>query len=66
MKQAKVKKCKYLKCNKNTHSETSLFCLEHSRKLKDKVPNKDALAVAASAVLTAAPIIISLLNKNKK
>ena len=36
MKESKIKTCKYPNCNKEVPSDKSLFCMEHSRSLKEK------------------------------
>ncbi|MCO7128915.1 hypothetical protein J0J32_03105 [Lactococcus garvieae] len=55
MSENKINKCKYPKCNKEVYKKKSLFCLEHSRSLKDKGKKTRNTAIglailAASAV----------------
>lgn len=58
MKKSKVKICKYPKCKKEVHSDRALFCLEHSRDLKDK-RNKVGAAAGGLALFG-----LSVLAKN--
>ncbi|MBZ6014879.1 hypothetical protein KIJ04_09045 [Leuconostoc gelidum subsp. gelidum] len=50
MKKTTVKKCKYPKCNKEIYKKHTLFCLEHSRKMKEN--GKKAGEVLAVAIVT--------------
>ncbi|CAM4202390.1 hypothetical protein AT575_03325 [Streptococcus penaeicida] len=42
-----LKICKYPKCQKETHSENSIFCGEHSRKVKNIEKIVGGLALTA-------------------
>lgn len=45
MKKSKIMNCKYPNCNKEVPSDKSLFCMEHSRKLKEYRTNVGAALV---------------------
>lgn len=48
---AKIKRCKFPNCNKETHNERSLFCLEHERSLRGK--SKEAMTAATGVAMLA-------------
>ena len=50
MKESKIKTCKYPNCNKEVPSDKSLFCMEHSRSLKEK-RNLVGTALGSVAIL---------------
>ncbi|USI66605.1 MULTISPECIES: hypothetical protein [Lactococcus] len=43
MEQNNMKKCRYPKCDKKVHTENSLFCMDHSREIREKAPSKESL-----------------------
>ncbi|TFJ38675.1 hypothetical protein CKN73_10745 [Carnobacterium divergens] len=53
MKASKPKICKYPKCSKEVKSDTSLFCIEHSRniKSKSKVVTNKILPIVLGAII---------------
>lgn len=63
MEQNKVKKCKYPKCVKEVYSKKSVFCLQHSRELKDK--GKNSLAVVGGMVAIGVTAIINGISSKK-
>lgn len=54
MKKIKVKKCKYPKCNKEIYKNNALFCLEHSRKLKEEGTKAVSITSAGVAIIASA------------
>lgn len=54
MKKIKVKKCKYPKCNKEIYKNNALFCLEHSRKLKEKGTKAVSITSVGVAIIASA------------
>lgn len=54
MKKIKVKKCKYPKCNKEIYKNNALFCLEHSRKLKEKGKKAGSITLAGVTMVASA------------
>lgn len=58
-----VKKCKYPTCNKEVYGEHSLFCLEHSRGLKDK--GKKACAIISTLTISVTGLIGLIVDKKK-
>lgn len=63
MKKSKVKICKYPKCKKEVHSNKALFCMEHSRDLKDK--RKAAVGAIGSVALMAGASVVKAVQKKK-
>lgn len=41
-----MKKCKFPGCDKETHNEKTLFCLEHDRDIRDKVKKVGQVGLA--------------------
>lgn len=54
MKKIKVEKCRYPKCNKEIYKSNALFCLEHSRKLKEKGKKAGYITGTGIAIITSA------------
>ena len=59
MKEAKVKTCKYFKCNKEVHSQKAKFCGEHERLYREH------RKIIGGVILTIGSIAISALSGNK-
>lgn len=57
-----MKKCKYPKCNKEVYKNHALFCLQHSRELKEN--GKTAVEVVGS-VLTLLATAGQFINRKK-
>lgn len=64
MKASKTNICKYPKCSKEVRSDASLFCIEHSRNLKNNF--ETVSNVMNKAMLAAAVIGIKGLMKKKE
>lgn len=62
-----MKKCRYPKCNKNTRSKNSLFCMDHSREIREKAPSKESLEklgkIAGAGITILTPIYTWYKNK---
>ncbi|NHI72065.1 hypothetical protein ET004_07440 [Lactococcus petauri] len=63
MSKNKINKCKYPKCNKEVYKKKSLFCLEHSRSLKDKGKKTRNTAIGLTSL--AATVVGLVLGKKK-
>lgn len=63
MSKNKINKCKYPKCNKEVYKKKSLFCLEHSRSLKDKSNKTINTAIGLAALAASA---VELVRGKKK
>lgn len=63
MSKNKINKCKYPKCNKEVYKKKSLFCLEHSRSLKDKSKKTINTAIGLAALAASA---VELVRGKKK
>ncbi len=59
MKKTTVKKCNYPKCHKETYKKHGLFCLEHSRKVKENSQKAGGLLTAATLM------IIPIIKRNR-
>ncbi len=59
MKESKIKTCKYPNCNKEVPSDKSLFCMEHSRSLKEK------RNIVGTALVSLAILGVSSITKKK-
>lgn len=67
MKKTTVKKCKYPKCHKETYKNHGLFCLEHSRKMKENGEKAGkVLAVATATVPIAFKTVTNVIKQIKK
>lgn len=64
MSKNKINKCKYPKCNKEVYKKKSLFCLEHSRSLKDKGKKTRNTAIGLTSL--AATVVGLVLGKKNK
>ncbi|WP_312541572.1 hypothetical protein [Enterococcus sp.] len=62
MKNLKKKTCKYPKCTKELPSEKSLFCMEHSRSLKEK-RNLVGTALGSVAILGVTTLANTVVKK---
>lgn len=63
MSKNKINKCKYPKCNKEVYKKSSLFCMEHSRSLKEK--GKKAGSTVIGLTTLAATVVGLVLGKKK-
>lgn len=68
MEQNNMKKCRYPKCDKKVHAENSLFCMDHSREIREKAPSKESLEKFGQIVTIGSAIIPPIYTwlKNKK
>lgn len=68
MEQNNMKKCRYPKCDKKVHSENALFCMDHSREIREKAPSKQSLENLGKFVAIGSAIISPIYTwwKNKK
>lgn len=68
MEQSNMKKCRYPKCDKKVHTENSLFCMNHSREIREKAPSKQSLEKLGQIVAIGSAIIPPIYTwlKNKK
>ena len=62
MKKSKIKTCKYPKCSKEVPSDKSLFCMEHSRSLKEKRKMVE-VALGSVAILGVTTLANSIIKK---
>ena len=62
MKESKIKTCKYPNCNKEVPSDKSLFCMEHSRSLKEK-RNLVGTALGSVAILGVTTLANRIIKK---
>ena len=59
--------CKYPKCHKETYKNHGLFCLEHSRKMKENGEKAGkVLAVATATVPIAFKTVTNVIKQIKK